>query len=182
MKNLSGQKFGKLLLLEKDSNNKAKYICKCDCGTIKSVSRSHIVAGNTTSCGCIKRDGSLKTQWKGCGEISGNFWHMHIIRSASGSKQGDRIRRPKDLNITIEYIWDLFLKQDRKCALSGIILVFPKHGKDRLYTASLDRIDSFKGYIVDNVQWVHKDINIMKNKFSQEYFIEICKLISQNYA
>ena len=37
---------------------------------------------------------------------------------------------------------------------------------------SLDRIDSSKGYEENNVQWVHKDINLMKNKYDNKYFIE----------
>ena len=49
-------------------------------------------------------------------------------------------------------------------------------------TASIDRIDSNKGYIEDNVVWVHKDINIMKNKFSKEYFLMLCKKIVENHG
>jgi len=45
------------------------------------------------------------------------------------------------------------------------------------WTASLDRIDNNKGYIKGNVQWVLKDINKMKNIHTQDYFIELCKLV-----
>jgi hypothetical protein len=41
-------------------------------------------------------------------------------------------------------------------------------------TASLDRIDSSKGYIEGNLQWVHKDVNIMKMDLSQVEFIDYC--------
>jgi hypothetical protein len=47
-------------------------------------------------------------------------------------------------------------------------------------TASLDRIDSFKPYTDDNIQWVHKHINAMKLNHSEEYFIELCKIVA-NY-
>ena len=47
-------------------------------------------------------------------------------------------------------------------------------------TASLDRIDSSKGYVPGNIQWVHKDVNWMKGSFTQEYFVNICKKISKN--
>jgi len=47
-------------------------------------------------------------------------------------------------------------------------------------TASLDRIDSSKGYVKGNLQWVHKDINMMKNHYNQKYFIEICKKVATN--
>lgn len=44
----------------------------------------------------------------------------------------------------------------------------------RLQTASLDRIDSSKGYIEGNVQWLHKDINRLKINYSDEDLIQIC--------
>ena len=43
----------------------------------------------------------------------------------------------------------------------------------------IDRIDSSKGYVKGNVQWVHKNVNLMKGKFDQEYFIEMCKKITK---
>ena len=39
-------------------------------------------------------------------------------------------------------------------------------------------IDSSKGYIKDNVQWVHKDVNFMKQSLPQEKFIDYCRKIS----
>jgi hypothetical protein len=66
------------------------------------------------------------------------------------------------------------------CALSGEAITLPKNRTDFVgggYTASLDRIDSSKGYIVGNVQWVHKDINFMKFTFSESRFIDLCKKV-----
>ena len=86
-------------------------------------------------------------------------------------------------NLSGEYLWELFLKQDRKCALSGQELFFPKAWGVRSktdITASLDRIDSTKGYIVGNVQWVHKTINVMKMDMSDSEFINICKMVANN--
>jgi len=96
----------------------------------------------------------------------------------NGSKLNNKTRKPKELNITIEYAWDIFISQERRCALSGLELAFPKVSKDKNWTASLDRIDSSKGYVEGNVQWVHKDVNIMKNKFDNQYFINMCKKIA----
>lgn len=47
-------------------------------------------------------------------------------------------------------------------------------------TASIDRIDSSNGYIEDNIQWVHKDVNMMKQKMTNIELIEMCKLIVEN--
>lgn len=91
-------------------------------------------------------------------------------------KKRSGISRGYDWNLTIEFIWDLYLKQDKKCALSGLPIGWAKKGLTS--TASIDRIDNNKGYIVGNVQLLHKDVNFMKQKFDQEYFISVCKMIT----
>lgn len=175
--NCIGSKYGKLTVISEHSktrNGHIRYNCQCECGNVKAILLTHLRQGNTKSCGCDKPKGNTHKQWKGVGEISGDFWYNHIVRSANGNKGR---RNSISLTITKEYIWDLFLQQNRRCALTGMELYFPDVNKAS-YTASLDRIDSSLGYIEGNVQWVHKDVNIMKNKYSQEYFISICKLIA----
>ena len=85
-------------------------------------------------------------------------------------------------DITIEDIWDLFLKQERKCAFTGQELSMGRETrKDPIErTASLDRKDSSKPYTMDNVQWVHKDINMMKRSLSDERFVQLCKTVAQH--
>lgn len=129
------------------------------------------------SCGCLtEKLGPLHILWGGYGEISSDYWR--IIRQHC--KRGKNRIIPFDLSI--EYAWDLFLKQDRKCSLTGIELIFSGRGRDMKQTASLDRIDSNKGYEVGNVQWVHRDINNMKQAFSQSHFIEMCNLVSRKMS
>jgi hypothetical protein len=88
-------------------------------------------------------------------------------------------KRGLEFNLTPKYMYDLFTSQNNKCALSGLELSFGNKRKNIEQTASLDRIDSDKGYVVGNVQWVHKVINFMKGKQEQESFIKLCKLISK---
>lgn len=45
-------------------------------------------------------------------------------------------------------------------------------------TASLDRTNSYKGYLKNNVKWVHKTVNKMKQNLSEEEFIYFCKLVT----
>lgn len=120
-----------------------------------------------------ERSGEKHNKWNGYGEISGRFWNCLECRSIKS-----RRNKIVELNIKIEYAWDLFIKQNRKCIFSGIELVFGKNNKDT--TASLDRIDSSKGYIEGNVQWVHKIVNKMKNVLPDEEFIEWCCIIAEH--
>jgi hypothetical protein len=45
-------------------------------------------------------------------------------------------------------------------------------------TASFDRIDSLKGYQADNIQWVHVMVNMCKNKYPQDKFLEMCRAVT----
>lgn len=153
----------------KGCGNKTLWLCECKCGRRKHMTTSDIRFKKSKQClNCANR--------KYVGKISGTVYN-HIKDSAK--------RRKIEFNITHEELWDLYQKQLGKCKLSGIDLYFSdtteEHKKYRLTTASLDRIDSLKGYVLDNVQWIHKDINMMKQRFSQEYFIQICKNIAENH-
>lgn len=177
LKDLTGQRFGKWLVLYRTQAHRKHTIwrCVCDCGAEKDVYSTHLISGNSKRCPKCSPKGKSHKQWKGCGDISGNFWDS-IKRCASGKKGR---REPVDFLITIEFAWDLFIKQEGKCALSGLDIVINYNQKEG-HTASLDRIDSSKGYTEDNVQWVHKDINMMKRTYDQDYFIELCKSVSEH--
>lgn len=123
-------------------------ICKCICGNICEPRLENVLNKKTMSCGCmqnVSRNGLLKKYspcYKGIEEISGQYLN-DIKRFA--------IRRNKIFNLTKEYLWDLYIKQNKKCSLSGLDIVFGPGFASYLTTASLDRIDSSKGYIEGNV-------------------------------
>ena len=167
--NISGQVFGELTVLKRigsKSTSQVKkslsslYLCRCSCGNTAEVMRIRLVQGSKASCGC-----QFKTCWKGYGEISGTYW-SHLKKQAAA--------RNLSFSITIDHVWGLFLNQDGRCALSGEKLVFGKN-----QTASLDRIDSKIGYEIDNVQWLHKVINIMKSNLNQESFVRWCEKVGK---
>jgi hypothetical protein len=180
MRHLEGLKFNKLFVLKKAGASRHGEIiweCLCECGNIKTYSTDHLTRKNkpVLSCGCIRnKKGMNHKDWKGCGEISGAWWTAHVNRA------NDLRKNPVEISLTIKEAWELFLKQNRKCALSGLPLEFSYKGCHN--TASLDRIDSSKGYEFNNVQWVHKHINFMKRIYDQEYFIEMCKKVAEYNA
>ena len=51
---LSGQMFGRWQVLRYDclKNGDAYWICKCDCGTVRSVNGYNLRSGRSVSCGC----------------------------------------------------------------------------------------------------------------------------------
>ena len=185
---LTGKKFGRLTVLyfseTKINGIKRKYSqrywkCLCDCGNLTLGPTSKLKRGEKTSCGCKPIDnlnhknGKHHSGWCGYEDLSGSIFN----RIKSAAKQ-----RKKEFTITIEYCWNLYIKQNGKCALSGLDLYLAKTNKELtqgLNTASLDRIDSSKGYIEGNVQWVHVDVNYMKQEYAEEYFLKMCDIISK---
>lgn len=90
--------------------------------------------------------------------VSGNF--LKIIRQSAKN-------RNLQFELTAEFIYNLWLKQDKKCFYSGREISFsPK-------TASVDRIDSTRGYTVDNVTLVHKMVNIIKMSKTHDEFLSL---------
>jgi hypothetical protein len=168
---LRGKKFGMLTPIEIDNNrvDRVHWKCKCNCGKSKTVSSKNLMLGLTTSCGCkAYRTGKLNPSWKGYEEISGNQWNC-IVRGAKV--------RNIEFSISIDYIWKLFIKQNRQCALTGQQLIFRSRSGISDGTASLDRIDSSKGYVEGNVQWVHKDVNTVKWDLTLDNFFKVCKMV-----
>jgi len=162
-----------LKILHQVENQKGKHRqwkCLCECGNQIVVNTSQFLYGSVKSCGCKRYvTGSKNKKWKGYEDISGSM--------ISQIKQGAK-KRGIIFNLNLKFLWDLFLKQNKKCALSGKELKFYSNTRERVNgigTASLDRIDSSKGYVKGNVQWVHKDVNYMKQDFSQVEFIQLCQ-------
>lgn len=94
-------------------------------------------------------------------------------------KKRRSIVRNKEWDITIEYVWKIYLRQNRCCALSGLPLDFNKDTSQAM--VSIDRIKNDKGYVKRNIQLLHKDINFMKYVYEQKYFIEMCKLVAEKH-
>jgi hypothetical protein len=90
-------------------------------------------------------------------------------------------RRDYEYNIDLKYlkeIWD----NCNICVYSGAQLVLPTHRKHNnpLLTASIDRIDSTKGYVKGNIQYISITANHAKNSMSHEQMLEFCRLIMES--
>ena len=53
---LTGQRFGKLVVKERAPNNRfggARWLCQCDCGKQSVVTAGDLKRGHAKSCGCV---------------------------------------------------------------------------------------------------------------------------------
>lgn len=176
-----GDKRDKLTLVEETtsvSKSGKKYIywiCHCDCGKSTKRRKDAFFKGRYMSCGCethnIQSANTRRIKWKGVGELSSTFF--------TACRQNAK-KRNIDFEITMADEWKQYEKQGGICPLSNVPIKLSettRHGH-KLGSASLDRIDSSKGYTKDNIQWVHKTINLMKNVLSQDDFIQWCNKVT----
>jgi len=80
-------------------------------------------------------------------------------------------------NLTLEYLKQLWDTQAGLCPYTGYAMELPKDAKARDFKsrtkrASLDRIDSSKGYLQGNVEFVCLSANFAKNNCSKEELLE----------
>lgn len=167
-----GQKFDHLTIVSlSDKKNNGKLAkCQCDCGNFHnrnliSLLRTQNSLLRINHCGCLRGAEGYRF---------GKIPNDAICGWRNGAKSRD-IKWDIDLN----HLADLFNKQKEKCAITGMDITFGSvfHKIER--TASLDRIDSNKHYYIENVQFVHKDINKIKWDSDLDSFIQWCKIIAE---
>ena len=98
-------------------------------------------------------------------DIKNKFWKSVI---------GGARNRGLSFNITPKYVWDIFISQKMRCALTGWEISFDDKVER---TASIDRINSSIGYEMGNIQVVHKSINKLKMAWPETFLFDASKAI-----
>lgn len=154
-------------------NNKKRWLCKCKaCGYELKCKPNHIITKWIKSCGCLKNyRNKERIIYSNYGYVSG-YYFRQLEKGA--------LKRDLEFNITIEYINELYISQNFRCALTKIPIEQNQYKEKKENMASLDRINNNKGYIVGNVRWVLKEVNQMKSNIDEDKFLSLCILISNN--
>lgn len=130
----------------------------------------------------------IQSTCKDCKSVlSKQYYETTFVYSVKKNMVSGAQKRAKlkniEFNITLSDIEDLIKKQNNMCALSGVELdwdVCDEISSSRSYPysrASLDRIDSSKGYTLDNVQLVTNNINKAKSTMTTNEFIFMCRQV-----
>lgn len=85
-------------------------------------------------------------------------------------------------SLTLDDVADLMEMQSYRCALTGWDIEFPDAGHPQKALASIDRIDSKGPYSKENSQLVTRKVNMMKQQYSQQEFVDICKAVAKHWA
>ena len=150
----------------KNSNTNIIIVCPIH-GDFQQLPLNHLKGHGCPSCGYVSTSRLLTIRGGAYQQISGKYWNRIVYIAG---------KRNLPITISVEYAWSLF---NGKCALSGRPIRF-RELRQQFQTASLDRIDSTKGYIEGNVQWIHKDFQNFKMNRSEKEFVGMCKEIVNN--
>ena len=163
----TGSKYGRLTVVKYVGDG--KWFCKCECGNTNEVRGDALRSGRSRSCGCLAKESARQRRLLPVGDAA--FTGVHDAYQRNAARRG--------LN------WELSIKQFKVltqgcCHYCGMVNS-NEYGADK-YNGSyiyngIDRIDSSKGYIVDNVVPCCKYCNIAKNTMSQEEFMRWVKRI-----
>jgi len=180
IKDISGQKFGRLIVIDFNNinhNKGATWNCICSCGKKTIVDGRYLRRGSTTSCGCYARE-SYRNPNK-----SMNDYYFQIKAQANYNGKTFSLTK-KEFSILVQkkcnYCGNMptnkfnpYLKKD------GTVRSKRYENYDISYLESLtilihglDRVDSDKGYSVDNVVPCCWKCNMFKNTLSLSEFLE----------
>ena len=146
-------------------NHTAYYKCVCDCGRelLKLPVELRYKDRDFQCASCAQKENKEQYMLDNgkIGELNLTIY-THYKNSAK--------KRNLEFNVSIDYLWNLFLQQNRMCAITGDIITDFKQ-------ASLDRIDSSKGYIEGNVQWTTRQANISKHIMTMDELYDFCRKV-----
>ncbi len=167
---LIGKVFGNWTVISQLPNKRGNryWNCQCKCGRTSKIPTYYLTKGHSTKCVY-------------CAKHTKDFYNPNELPTVIWNKvKWNAKRRKIPILVTKDDAYAILLKQNNKCKLTGLTIRLPLYGTDKEWTASLDRIDGNKGYEKGNIQWIHKDINRMKNIFEESYFVSMCELITKN--
>lgn len=182
---LTGQKFGLLTVigLAETDTRKTYWVCKCDCGNMKTVRSDSLLCGAIKSCGCIKRKQDeanltknhrhkmsgtrIYSEWQG---MKGRCYNKGNARYADWGGRGIEVCEQWRNSFESFYTWAM---------ANGY--------QDNL---TIDRIDNNGNYCPENCRWVgqqeqcrnrRSNINLTIGN-STRTLMEWCEIFQVDYA
>lgn len=158
-----GDKFSKLTIksIYRDSKNR-RYMaeCVCDCGNVKQASFKNLQRGSTKHCGCDK--------------TYENFGLPHgiaakrrlILRYISNAKS-----RKLEFNLSSKECENLFKGNCYLCGTPPSGVIKAKGNRGSYVYSGIDRIDSNKGYTLENTKSCCAECNYLKSNKTNEVFL-----------
>jgi hypothetical protein len=177
--NLAGKKFGRLVAIERIGTSPeglALWRCVCDCGAEKVARSIALTQGNTRSCGCLNLERKRE---------SAQLRRKHTPLDAAKKIQLSAYERGA---LGRGFEWSLTDKEffeitSRDCHYCGAAPVECCHvarkGNGDYFANGIDRIDSTKGYTLENTVPCCSPCNHAKRNHSKAKFIARCVAVAE---
>ena len=162
-KDLTGRKFGKLIVIEKSHNSgeagnwTVYWKCQCDCGNTSTPTAGALLSGHSTTCG--KNHNSLRTD----------------SRLVSARRVFEN--NYNDADITFEQFVELSQRNCHYCDAAPSNKIYavgyknPRHNEYLFVYNGLDRVDNTKLHTLDNVVPCCRICNCAKSNKTKEEFL-----------
>jgi hypothetical protein len=188
-KDCIGKTFNHLTILEVFPNDKVK--CQCTCGTLKLFNWRDIRRGRTKGCGCRRNTPELRALAK---ERAIDLQKKGILKRGYVGKDAKcpfkyilrTLNKPnrKPCNLKIEHLKKIWEESGGVCSYTKIKLILPIGSANpnpaiSYKMASIDRIDSSKGYELGNIQYVSRNINYAKGILTHQQMLDFMNLIKE---
>lgn len=152
VKDISGSIFSRLTVIAFDriERNRFPYwLCRCECGTLKSIRGAALKSGQTKSCGCLNRERQTETRHGMWG--TKEYWAWALAKNRCRNPRNKGYRNYGGRGITFAAEWDTFERffADMGPCPTGY---------------SLDRIDNNAGYKPGNCRWTTRSVQMRNTR------------------